>query len=63
MISNFTLFKAEVKKQLSLRNWKYKDLADTIGCSVHYINSIMGGGRCSEKIVDRIKEVLGILII
>lgn len=60
MMANFPLFRAEVKKQLDLRNWKYRDLATAVGCSVHYINSIMGGGRCSYKMAQKIADTLGI---
>lgn len=60
MMKNFHLFRAEVRKQLDLRNWKYRDLATAVGCSVHYINSIMNGGRYSDKIVEKIVDILRI---
>lgn len=60
MMANFLLFRAEVRKQLDLRHWKYRDLATAVGCSVHYINSIMGGGHCSYKIAAKIADTLGI---
>lgn len=60
MIANFPLFRAEVRKQLDLRNWKYRDLATAAGCSVHYINSIMNGGRCSDRIAEKIIDILEI---
>ena len=58
MMKNFSAFRNEVKKALIDRNWKYKDLATAIGYSVYTVNSVMNGGRCSDKMADKIVNVL-----
>ena len=60
MIQDFPTFRNEVKKALIDHGWKYQDLANATGYSIHYINSIMNGGRCSEKLADKIVDVLKI---
>lgn len=58
MIKNFPTFRAEVKKALIDHGWKCKDLAVATGYSIHSIYSVMNGGRCSDKMADKIVEVL-----
>lgn len=59
-ISDFIKFRAEVKKELALREWKYKDLAKATGYSVNAIDTFMCGARCSETLRKKIAEVLNI---
>lgn len=59
-MANFPLFRAEVKKALSLRNWRCRDLAKATGYSVSSVYNIMNGGRCSEKFARAITTVLDI---
>lgn len=53
-------FKAEIKKQLYLRDWQHKDLAAAIGYSTASIDSFMCGTRFNRKIAKAIGEKLGI---
>ena len=57
-MKNFIHFKAEVRKSLDLREWKYKDLATATGYSIHYINSALSGKYCSVKLAEKIVNVL-----
>lgn len=56
------LFLAEVKKELALRNWKYKDLAAAAGCKESYIRAMMCGQRYNESVKNAIAKVLKIEI-
>lgn len=38
---NFNLFRAEVKRELTLRNWTYEDLAKLVGYAPCYIQHLM----------------------
>ena len=60
MITNFTAFRNGVKKALIDHGWKCKDLAAATGYSIHSIYSVMNGGRCSDKMAEKIVDVLGI---
>ncbi len=53
-------FKAEVKKQLYLRDWQHKDLAEAIGYSTASVDSFMCGTRFNCKVAKAIGETLGI---
>ncbi len=57
---DFNGFRAEIKKQLSLRGWKYKDLADAVGYSPNYITNAMNDLYASRRLVRKIMEVLDI---
>ena len=57
---DFTLFKAEVKKQLELRGWKYADLAKAAGYSINSIESLMSGARASDRLCKAVAEALSI---
>lgn len=60
-VSNiYKLFIAEVKKQLSIRGWKYADLAKATGYTVGTIEAFMCGARESERMADCIAKVLEI---
>ena len=58
--SRFVAFKAEVKKQLALRNWKYKDLALATGYTVGTIEALMCGARVNDTIAEIVAKTLGI---
>lgn len=60
MIIIYRLFKAEVKKQLFLKNWKYKELAKATGKKESTISAFMIGHRESENVANCIAKVLGI---
>lgn len=54
-------FKAEVKKQLFLRGWNYKDLAASTGYTHQTIQVIMcDDTKLTDCAMDRISEALGI---
>ncbi len=57
---DFARFKAEVKKQLSLKNWKYADLAKATGYSISTIESLMCGSRASDKVYKAVANALDI---
>ena len=60
-VSNiYKLFIAEVKKQLSLKGWKYADLSKATGYTVGTIEAFMCGARESKRMADCIAKVLGI---
>lgn len=55
------LFKAEVRKQLTLRNWSYADLADHTKYTRRSINQMMYDfSRLSPAAMHEIASVLGI---
>ena len=56
----YKLFIAEVKKQLSIKGWKYADLSKATGYTVCSIEAFMCGARESERMADCIAKVLGI---
>ena len=61
MVDNETRFKAEVKKELALRHWKYKDLAKAIGVSESAIVNLMGNEtRGSDGLIDRVSKELNV---
>lgn len=54
-------FKAEVKKQLTLKGWNYKDLADATGYTQGTIQVMMSDDeKLSSEAIGRISEVLKI---
>ncbi len=53
-------FCAETRKQLYLRGWKYKDLADAVGYSPNYVTNAMNDLYASRRLVRKIMEVLDI---
>ena len=58
---NERLFKAEVKKALVLRRWKYKDLAKAIGVSESSIVNLMcRQTRGSDELIERISKELNV---
>ena len=59
-LKNFNAFRAEVRKQLSLRGWKYKDLATATGYTVKTIESFMCASRTSDGLADAIAKALDI---
>ena len=60
-VSNiYKLFIAEVKKQLSIRGWKYADLSKATGYTVGTIEAFMCGARESERMADCIAKALEI---
>ena len=59
-IANFPAFRAEAKKQLTLRNWTYSDLSDYVGYSSNYLYCIMSGQGGSKRAAVKIARVLNI---
>lgn len=59
-MSDFRVFRAEVKKQLVLRGWRHKDLAKATGYSVNAIDTFMTGSRCSVRLENAIRAALDI---
>lgn len=54
-------FKAEVKKQMVLREWNYKDLAAATGYTHQTIQVMMcDDAKLTDCAMDRISEVLNI---
>ncbi len=54
-------FKAEVKKQLALRNWNYKDLSRETGYTQRSIQVMMSDEeKLSRKAMECFSKVLGI---
>ena len=62
VVNIYKFFIAEVKKQLSLKGWKYADLAKATGYIVGTIEAFMCGARESENMAKCISKVLGIKI-
>ena len=62
VVNIYKYFIAEVKKQLSLKGWKYADLAKETGYTVGTIEAFMCGARESENMAKCISKVLGIKI-
>ena len=56
------IFIAEVKKQLSIRRWKYADLAKATGYTRTTIEAFMIGKRDSENMIKAIATALEIEI-
>lgn len=56
----YKLFIAEVKKRLSLKGWKYTELAHATGYELGTIKAFMCGYRQSENVANKIAEVLDI---
>lgn len=59
-IANFPAFRAEAKKQLSLRGWTYSDLSDYANYSPNYIACLMSGQEGSKRAAVKIARVLNI---
>lgn len=53
-------WKAEVEKQLVLRGWKRKDLAEAVGMSQSYVSNTVCGSVNSKTLVKKISDVLGV---
>ena len=62
VVNIYKYFIAEVKKQLSLKGWKYADLAKATGYTVGTIEAFMCGARESENMAKCISKVFGIKI-
>lgn len=56
---NFNLFRAEVKRELTLKCWTYEDLAKRVGYAPCYIQHLMSGAG-SRKAAFRVLKRLGI---
>lgn len=55
------VFIADVKRELSIRNWKYKDLAEATGYKTGVIKQFMSNNYPYEKkIKNAIAEVLSL---
>lgn len=54
------LFIAEVKKQLTMRDWKYERLANEIGYPLGSLYGFMSGKRGSPNMRKAIAKVLDI---
>lgn len=55
------VFIADVKRELSIRNWKYKDLAEATGYKVGVIKQFMSRRYpCDAKIKAAISKVLSL---
>ena len=59
-LQNYKAFKAEVRKQLSLRGWKYKDLSVATGYTTRTIEAFMCGSRTSDSLAEAIAKALDI---
>ena len=59
-LANYKLFRAEIRKQMDLRDWKYKDLAKASGYSVAAIEGFMGGYRVNDRVAGAIAKALDI---
>ena len=58
---NKTQFKAEMKKQLTLRGWSYKDLEEASGYTQGSIQVMMSNDeKLSQNAMRKFAEVLGI---
>ena len=62
VVNIYKYFIAEVKKQLSLKGWKYADLCKATGDTGGTIEAFMCGARESENMAKCISKVLGIKI-
>ena len=51
---------AEMKKQLTIKGWKYTDLAEATGYSVSALNKLISGERTSERLINSVAKVLDI---
>ena len=60
VVNIYKYFIAEVKKQLSLKGWKYADLAKATGYSIESINRLTSGQRAGEKLINTVAKVLDI---
>lgn len=59
-LANYKEFRAEIRKQLSLRGWKYKDLAAASGYTTSAIEAFMCGTRTSDGLAEAIAKALDI---
>lgn len=58
---NKTRFKAEMKKQLTLKGWNYKDLEEASGYTQGSIQVMMSSDeKLSKNAMRKFAEVLGI---
>lgn len=57
---DYVSFKAEVKKKLALKGWKYADLAKASGYSVSTIESLMCGARATDNVCKAVAQALDI---
>ncbi len=53
-------WKAEVKKQMILRDWKIRDLAEAVGYSYSHIANTLNGGYAAQELFIEVSECLGI---
>lgn len=59
-LANYREFRAEIRKQLSLRGWKYKDLSAATGYTVKTIEAFMCGTRVTDSMAISIAKALNI---
>lgn len=59
-IKRFYAFRAEVLKQLALRDWSYSTLAVATGYSLDYVYHIMSGQYGSKRAAIKIAKILNI---
>lgn len=57
-MSKYTIFGAEVRKELLLHGKSVKWLANQLGVSSPYLTDILKGNRKGTKIKEQIKEIL-----
>lgn len=55
-----TEWKAELEKQMILRGWSRKDLADALDYSYSHVANTICGASASATLVKKISEILGI---
>ena len=53
-------WKAEVMKQLILRDWTIRNLAESVGYSYSHITNALNGGLASRGLFSDISACLGI---
>jgi len=59
-IRNFNLFRAEIKRELTLRCWTYDDLGKATGYAGNYIQKLMSGTYGNRKAAFRVLKRLDI---
>lgn len=55
-------FRADARREMYMRGWRYKDLAKATGLSVATITAVMNGyeRHCTDRAVNLISKVLEI---
>lgn len=59
-MTDYNSFRAEVKKALALRGWKYKELALATGYKVRTIEAFMCNCRVTDEVAQAIAKALDI---